>query len=518
MARVAPRSRDADIAPAESSAALAFARAHPDALRRGTVALALAGCAILTVLCRLPFLAVPLTQDEGGYAYVARLWQDGARLYDSAWVDRPQGLMLFFRLMIDLAPRTPEMRLFGAVYAALSALALAYVGWKLYGTLAGLGAAALYALFSSSPQIEGFTVNGELVATLPTVAAVAAVLRAREAARATAWFVVAGCCAGAALLVKQSAIDGAVVVLLCAPLGASLARAERLRRLAGAVMGLALPIGLSVLHGALTGWQRYLDAVVLDNLQYRSTETSSPVLSYAWAGFKHLWAGDAPLIAAAAIGVLAVLYRREPLRWLPLPWLIAAAAGLSLGGLYSRHYFVQALPPLCVLAALGLVWLARRLRQVPEARLLLVALAATVVMAVLSQGPLYAGSSPLQVSQNLYNWPEYNFQDDLVSFVDTHVPPGQPFYVAFASPELHYLTNRPSVTPYLWRRPLGELPGAYDALLRAVNSPSSGPVCIVIVQDVTRDPGDERMRQAILQHYHKVWQLTGVSAYCRSTT
>lgn len=46
------------------------------------VALAL-GCAL-----RLPFLAAPFGDDEGGYLYVAQHWSDGGhRLYGSQWVD-----------------------------------------------------------------------------------------------------------------------------------------------------------------------------------------------------------------------------------------------------------------------------------------------------------------------------------------------------------------------------------------------------------------------------------------------
>ena len=53
--------------------------------------------------------------------------------------------------------------------------------------------------------------------------------------------------------------------------------------------------------------------------------------------------------------------------WLPVPWLAAAVCGVTLGGLYSRHYFVQLLPPLCLLAALGLVTAVRLARRAPAA-------------------------------------------------------------------------------------------------------------------------------------------------------
>jgi hypothetical protein len=49
---------------------------------------------------RLPFVWGGLGMDEGGYAYVAQQWARGGRLYSSVWIDRPQGLVLAYRLLL----------------------------------------------------------------------------------------------------------------------------------------------------------------------------------------------------------------------------------------------------------------------------------------------------------------------------------------------------------------------------------------------------------------------------------
>jgi hypothetical protein len=475
---------------------------------------ALACCAALAVLLRLPFLNLPLTNDEGGYAYVARLWTEGSALYHGAWVDRPQGLMLLFRLLVAVAPRTQGLRLFGGVYAVANMLLLAYVGSRLYGRAVGLCAAALYAVFSTGPQIEGFIVNGELLATLPTVAAVALVLTAQRSARPGVWLFLAGLAAGMALLVKQSAIDGVVVVALFAPAGARLGGYTRLRRVALALMGVATAVLLSALHGGATGWQEYLNAVVLDSLRYRSLDASSSgSVGQALEGVKGFWSEDAFLMVAA-LGALARMHRRRGiLDWLPIPWLAAALCGVTLGGLYSRHYFVQLLPPLCVLAALGIVTGVQLARRIPLSGLLFIAPLAALFLTVRADAPLYVGSSPIAIAQRLYGWPVYTHQAELVALLRRRVPAGAPFFVAYAAAPLHYLTGRPSVTRYLWRRPLGTVPGAYLEVLRRVER--AEPVCIVTVQSVAQPPGDGRMREAIARHYVLVWQRPGAAVYCR---
>jgi len=532
---------------------------------RWAYAAALAGCVALAILCRVPFLAVPLTNDEGGYAYVARQWAAGARLYSDAWVDRPQGLVLLFRLFIAIAPSTVGLRLCSAIYVGLSLLLLAYVGTRLYGKAAGLCAAALYAVVSSGPQIEGFIVNGELLATLPAVAAVALLLRSRGAARPAVPLFLAGVAAGGALLVKQSAIDGPIVVLLFAPIGAGLSARARLRRVALAFAGLAVAPALSAAYGAATGWSAYINAVVLDNLRYRSFDASANTLNAAVAGFGWFWSEDAALIILALVAV-ALLLRVESRKskvesrhggstqwvhankiqstrptdrlshstfdfrlstfnfrlptsdfrlwsWLPLPWLAAATVAVTLGGLYSRHYFVQLLPPLCLLAAAGLVSGVRALRRWPWTALLAIAPLAALAMTARTDASYYVGSSPVAISQRLYGWPVYTYQAALVDFLRWRVPEGQPFFVAYAAAPLHYLTGRPSVTRYLWRRPLGTIPGAYAAALRAVER--GEPVCVIPVQPVTQPPGDVRMRATLSRRYAVAWRRPGITVLCR---
>lgn len=500
-------------------------RASAEALRgtmsavlssRLAYALALAACVALTVLCRLPFLHVPLTNDEGGYADVARLWAHGARLYGDAWVDRPQGLVLLFRLFVAIAPSTEGLRLCAALYAAASAILLAYVGSKLYGRAAGLCAAFLYAVFSSGPQIEGFIVDGELLATLPAVAAVALLLRSREVRSPGRYLFLAGIAAGLPLLIKQSAIDGPVIVALFALAGKDTALSVRLRRLLLVVLGIAMPLLLSALHGALIGWHDYLDAVVLDNLRYRSFDASSNTPGHALDAFAIYWSEDAFLVLAALIALVPLVRGRgtwDAFSWLPLPWLALTVFGVTLGGLYSRHYFVQILPPLCLLAGLGLVAAARAaLRRAALGLLLLVPLAALAIP-IRTDAAYYARYTPVAISRHLYGWPVYTYQAALVSFLQRRVPPGQPFFVAYAAAPLHYLSERPSVTRYLWRRPLGTIPGAYEAALRAVER--AVPVCVIPVQPVTQPPGDARMRVAIARHYSVAWQRPGITVYCR---
>src|SRR3989442_14251892 len=131
----------------------------------------LGGLAVaLAVLVRLPFWKAPLTADEGGYAEVARLWSHGAILYDGAWVDRPQGLIVVFRAVHLIGGSPLTMRAAAALVAALVVAGTMLLTLRLArGRITAVTAGLLAATVGASPFIESFTLSGELLASLPAV-------------------------------------------------------------------------------------------------------------------------------------------------------------------------------------------------------------------------------------------------------------------------------------------------------------------------------------------------------------
>ena len=126
--------------------------------RRAPVALALAlGGALLL---RVPFLELPLTADEGGYAEIARLWQDGQSLYGELFVDRPQGLLLVYRVLLDLgADSTLALRAAAAGVGVATVLAVAALVTRVGGRINGIAAALLLGTAGASPFVESFTLR-----------------------------------------------------------------------------------------------------------------------------------------------------------------------------------------------------------------------------------------------------------------------------------------------------------------------------------------------------------------------
>ena len=136
------------------------------------VGLGLLGLMAFSIFLRSPFFSVPMISDEGGYAYVAQSWSGDIELYRDIPYDRPQAIFLIYKLFLFIFGGSVEaIRLAAALYNALTVAALFFFARQVFSQRAAWLGALVYAIFSASPRIEGFTANAELFTLLPLVVA-----------------------------------------------------------------------------------------------------------------------------------------------------------------------------------------------------------------------------------------------------------------------------------------------------------------------------------------------------------
>ena len=444
--------------------------------------------ASLAVLVRLPFLG-SIGPDEGGYAYVAWQWSRGADLYRSVWVDRPQGLILVYRLLVAISHSVWAIRL-GAVAAGVAiTLLVAMIGRLLGGPETGFLAGALYAIIGIGPHIEGYTFNGELAAAVPATAAVAAAVVAwRRDSRA--WLTAAAVLGGSALLMKQSGFDGLAVVFAVA-----LLRRERLKSVVLVAAGAAVPLGASAIAGWFAGWGVYWSAVVGDHL---GAATGAARRTHLLETLPGAGRDLLPLAVLALLGLWLSRKQSGQLR-LGLVWLVAALAGVNVGGLYWSHYYVQLLAPLCLLAAFGLARLGDR--RLAWATAAVVALPALWFVAGIVRAP--DRQRDLMVKYALA------FENDqrVARYVQAHTSSNEPVYALVSRADFYFLASRSAAFPYLWGQPLRTIPGALAILERTLASPRR-PRLVVVFQrrPLHRYKG---LRAILDRYYREVWRAPG---------
>ena len=151
--------------------------------------LAIAGAATVSVLMRLRMLWSPVSVDEGGYLAIARSWAHGKVLYRDVFVDRPQGLLVLFRVW-DWASggSTSSIRIMAMLFGVLLVVSTGIIVRELAGDVAARFAAIICAVASAAPMLEGYAANTELLSGAMSAAGLAVGVLALSKRRPLVWF------------------------------------------------------------------------------------------------------------------------------------------------------------------------------------------------------------------------------------------------------------------------------------------------------------------------------------------
>jgi 4-amino-4-deoxy-L-arabinose transferase-like glycosyltransferase len=441
---------------------------------------------------RAPFLRSPLTADEGGYGEVARLWRAGGHLYDGVWVDRPQGLVLVFRAALAFGGSPALLRTFAIAIAVATVVCVFQLGLIVGGRIVGVAAALLLATVGAAPQIESFTLAGELIAALPAAAAMLLFAHfLRSPRRAT--LIGAGLLAGCALAVKQSAIDPTFAILVTL----LMARGRKGLAPSGIVLAcVAVPLVASLaLSGDPDAWW---DAVVAYRTQGDSLVTGSLAgrLDQLGGVLPAALIGLGPLLALGAAG-----WTRAPL--LARAWLVGGLVGVLGGGNFHAHYFIQLAPPAALLAGFGV---ARLYAWRPRA--LVFAGTVAAVIAVAATIPL-AVASPAAQARSIWPRDPHLAADAAVArWVRAHTLPGEQIQVLWGAASIYYLADRPPALAIMWKRPLESVPGALPDL-RAVLARRLATLVVLAQPATAGDPAGATAR-VLLANYRVAAVVDGI--------
>ena len=440
---------------------------------------------------RLRFAGVPLTADEGGYGVVAGRWADGASLYGDAWVDRPQALVLLYRVAWEGGPA--GVRVLALVATAVTAFGVGWAARTLAGRNAAMAAVGLYLLVSPAPRLEGWAANGELLAGAFTTLGIACLLAWRAAGGTSARLLAVGMLlVSTAPLVKQSAVEGLLVaVVLVAPHARS-----RLPAFGWAL----LPWLVAVAHGVALGIDRWWFAVVGYRLHGEpAADGLLGRLELFWQAVPPLALDAAPLLA---VGLVCVgrLSRRHRVY---AAWLAGGLVGVIGGGLFHPHYWLQLLPLGAVVAGVALVRMPRR------------AGAAVVVgVAVLAVGwaPFLATGSPAELVSEATGDQRLASAEDLGRELADLTDPDERVLVVWAAASAYAYAGREPATPYLWFRPVRYIDGAAEAIVDEVAGVDP-PAAVAVAQPPDLlDPGGDLSR-LLEQRYRPAATVDGVPVF-----
>lgn len=346
----------------------------PAATRRASPLLRDAGAVLLlcaaAVLFRLTsFVPAVVDTDEGLYMVQAREWLNGGWPLVAAWDMHPIGAPALFALaFLAFGVSVEAARLLGLICVALTSCAL-FAGVRAAGAprAIGIGAGLIYS--AQSVLLGGLCTNTEILiapfvagAMAIGIAGAARAMRAEAVAPGYGAITAMGLLIGCALVVKQVVVPEGCLAFALLVLPAwmkGLLPFGRVVRMAALYATLcATPFVLAGVVYWAQGWlDHYLDGSLLAPFRYSLERIPAPEAA------RRIVAAALQLGFAFAAALVALLaWRpREAARPVPLLtafatlWLVVASAAIAGPGFYFAHYFLLWLPPLSILAAIG-VW------------------------------------------------------------------------------------------------------------------------------------------------------------------
>lgn len=417
-------------------------------------------------LIRFQLRQCPLERDEGEYAYAGQLMLQGIPPYQLVYSMKLPGTFAAYSVVLALFGQTPGGIHLGLLLVNAATTFLVFLlTRRLFGLLAGLVAAASYALLSTSPSVLGFAGHATHFVVLPALGGILLLLVAIETKRIWLFFC-SGVLLGLAFLMKQPGILFAVFS------GLYLAKTEyrdgrldwrALAPKAGAlVLGTVLPFAVTCLALFAAGsFPKFWFWTFLYSREYASLlgireglltfrVTAAQVVRPAF----WIWA-----IAGVGLTALGWNHKARAQGWFLAGFFLFSCVAVCPGFYFRPHYFILMLPAIALLAGVavsaarqGLLEGRHRAWSFVPVFVFLVAFADSIFL----QREYFFQMDPLTACQTVYVANPFSEALQIGEYLRSHASPGARIAVMGSEPEIYFYAHRRSATGYIYTYSLME--------------------------------------------------------------
>jgi len=404
--------------------------------------------------------SMPLERDEGEYAYAGQLILQGIPPYQLTYNMKLPGTYVAYAAMLRTFGETAAGVHTGLLLVnGVATLLMFVLARRLYGDLAGVTAAASYALLSTSEVVLGLAGHATHFVVLMALAGILLLLSARES-KSLAIYVCAGACMGLAFLMKQ---PGVVFVIFGAQeiVWRGWKESSRSKKLAARLCaygaGAAIPYLVTSAALYRVGvFGKFWFWTVSYASQYGTSTGLAQGLKYLLAMVPLLFYGAPVVWCFAAIGLVVVLCERgkDAVFSFKISLLLWSFAGVSAGLYYREHYFILMLPAVSLLAGKAMKWSTEQLQQRVQIKKLSVVPAVLFVagygMALYAQRSDFFVSSPESVIRHQYGGNPFPEAVEFASYIKQHSEADAKIAVLGSEPEIYFYAGRQSATGYIY--------------------------------------------------------------------
>ena len=426
----------------------------------------------LVVAIRIRLLGIPLERDEGEYAYAGQLILQGIPPYKLAYNMKFPGTYAAYALIMSIFGQTIHAIHLGLLLINVATIALIFlVGRRLINTMAGVTAAASYAVLSVSPSVLGLAAHATNFVVLPVLGGILLLLKqqgvtASEPSRLKQLMELfaSGLLFGIGALMKQPGllfIPFGAIYIVWNDLNRRLPLNRMLLRILIFVTGAVVPLGVTSLILWYAGvfdkfwfwtinyaWQ-YGSLVPLSQAPQIFFRSASEVVLTGW-----------PVWILAGIGALTGLWdqRMRASTLFLVGFFFFSVLALCPGFYFRTHYFILVLPAVSLLAGAAI----SKLTEILEGRRILIRFVPLLVFAVAVSVPIlwdkkiFFDATPVEVCRIVY--PESPFPESvrIADYVREHTEPDDAIVVLGSEPQIYFYSRRHSATGYIYTYALME--------------------------------------------------------------
>jgi len=409
---------------------------------------------------------MPLERDEGEYAYAGQLILQGIPPYQLAYNMKLPGTYAAYALILAAFGQTPAAIHIGLILINAATTVLVYfLSRRLSGRLAGVVAAAAYALLSASPSVLGLAGHATHFVVLPALGGILLLLKAIAGQKPRLFFC-SGLLFGLAFLMKQPGIFFllfAALYLLKTEWKRPFDWAGLARRMGSLLSGAALPFALTCAVLLAAGVFRAFWFWTFSYAQQYAAQLSlAEGLSILHDMLPLVMQPAIFVWIIAAVGISALFWNRD------LRVHAAFVGGFALfsflavcpGFYFREHYFILLLPAAALLTGIAVESAARFARKNGGAKALAFVPAGFFLVAffasVLQQRAFFFEMNPKDECRATYGPNPFPEAVTIANYLAAHMPADGRIAILGSEPEVYFYSRRRSASPYIYVYPLME--------------------------------------------------------------
>jgi hypothetical protein len=431
---------------------------------------------ILLVIARLPSFVEPLENDSGSSAFLARQMIRGETIYDRFHPGHHlpglhYTIALAFRMFGD-DPNAPKLLLLP--WTVICALLLYFIGHLYFDEQTGILSALFFVLTSSQRGLAGMTVEMEHFANLPLIAGIFLLIYLFRRYRPAWQFIWLGVVGALSFLYKVNLVAPLVVAGITIPWSAWMTRKEpgawktMSSRLIWMAIGFIIPLGIVSAYFASLGlWERFI-LVFKFGFNYMDAGVMNSAGLPRPFGFPLFWmsVNNFALLFLGLLGVYYLVRHSIPVRStenltdiVVSLWLLISMAMAGLRGGGFPHYVLPVVPPLALVASIGISRAYQNWRLVSEKWANLgrsVAVALVILLFFWSNFSLYREYARYKVGR--ISHPQFlqavykdgYISQQISSYLRTHTQPDDFIYLWSLYIDVYYYADRLPPIDIVW--------------------------------------------------------------------